>query len=60
MSTLIPILIKFALMFAIVSAAIHLLSGVGKGEDPWADNRKRGWLLVSIVTVTAVAMAWFM
>ncbi|WP_413206353.1 hypothetical protein [Rhodospirillum sp. A1_3_36] len=60
MSTLIPILIKFALMFAIVSAAIHLLSGVGKGEDAEADNRKRGWMLVGILTIAAAAMAWYM
>jgi hypothetical protein len=59
-STLIPILIKFALMFAIVSAAIHGLSMVKQGDDSEAANHKRGWLLVAVVTVAALAMAWFM
>ncbi len=64
-------ILKFALMFAIVSAAIYGLSMMGpktgdgeeeggSAEDRERLNRRRGYGLVAVVTLAAAAMAWWM
>lgn len=50
--------IKFGILFAVTSAAIWGLSGFRAGRSDEKTNHLRGWFLVAIMTVAAIAVAF--
>lgn len=50
--------IKFGILFAIASAAIWALSAFRAGKTDERTNHIRGWLLVGIMTIAAIAVAF--
>jgi hypothetical protein len=50
--------IKFGILFAVASAAIWALSAFRAGKTDEKTNHMRGWFLVAIMTVAAIAVAF--
>ena len=49
--------LKFGILFAVASAAIWGLSSFRAGRTDEKTNHLRGWFLVAIMTVAAIATA---
>jgi len=52
------LIVKILILFAIVEAAIGLLSRYREGDSSERTNHRRGWWLVAILTLAAVGLAW--
>lgn len=55
---LILYVIKFGILFAVASAAIWALSAFRAGQHDEKTNHLRGWILVGVMTVAAIAVAF--
>lgn len=53
-------IVKIAVIVLVVEVAVTLLSRHRAGDTSEKTNHRRGWMLVAVMTVTAVGLAWFL